>query len=661
MLTRVTSQGLRLLISAGLLAFLASVAGAQTALPPTENVDRQPRKKQIELSREARELGQEYLEILEELGDITADYSRYLGEINSPAVADQQRELKRLAIGLASGTYLQSIAQLSADIESVRNELAVSLEALHTDNRKAYKITRNLDRNLEALDCMLEAAIVEREVARQELAEKLDVYLSRLPEEEHFYLDAEKLRKLAVILHSNDTEFTISIPDYEFDFDFDFDELAELADLDELGNLYIAFDSLDFHGHELPSAGTVEPVAPAPPAPPAGVTGTRNFYYTGKSGATRVVREFADSISVPSDKLPIIIRNPIGAVRLHTGERGLLTARSETQISADQSDKARKLAQQVQFSITSDGKSINVDCIIPDLRDPQVRVDNGELDIVIPQGNPIICTTSFGVLTADHLRNNLAITSKHGEIQLSDIVGDVSIVNSMGSVDIEELKGSLTITNNRSPITIRDSKATMTLRNQFELISLEDSRGTVTIQNTGQVLISGHRGNAVIDNADGLVQVMHSTGDFEVRNSRQPVRVEYVDGAVTLDNNRAPITVSDISGYLKAANQFAPIQASHLSGPIELYNLKGTTFLSVGRDLTEGSTIQSTAGVIRVTLEPSLNLLVRASTTGGKIQGTWPMTIATTGQVKSTELILGKATSAMTITGENAMIILDKD
>jgi len=655
MLTRITSQGLRLLVSAGLLGFLAGIAGAQTALPPTEDVDRQHQKKQIELSREARELGQEYLEILQELGDITADYSRYLAEINSPAVADQQRELKLLATHLAKGSYLQSIGQLSKDIESVRKELATGMEALRADNRKAYSITRNLDRNLEALDCMLEATIFERERAQDELTEKLDVYLS-LPRDEKFSrLDAEKLRKLAVILHSNDTEFTITIPDYDFDFNFD------VADLSELGELYLAFDSLDFHDHEPLLVSTVEPAPPAPPAPPAGVTGTRNFYYTGKSGATRVVREFADSIPVPSDKIPIIIRNPIGAVRLHTGDRGLLTARSETQISADQSEKARKVAQQVQFSVTSDGKSIHVDCIIPDLRDPQVSVDNSELDLIIPQGNPIICTMSFGVLTAEHLRNNLSITSKHGEIQLSDIVGDISIVNSMGSVDIEEVKGSLTITNNRSPIMIRDSKGTMTLQNQFELISLEDSRGNVTIQNTGEVLVSGHRGNVVIDNANGLVQVMHSTGDFEVRNSRQPVRVEYVDGKVHLDNDRAPITVSDISGYLKVANQFAPIQASNLSGPVELYNLKGTTFLSVSHDLAEGSTIQSTAGVIRVTLEPSLNLLVRASTTGGKIQGAWPMTIATSGQTRSTELILGKATSTMTITGENASIILDKD
>jgi hypothetical protein len=49
---------------------------------------------------------------------------------------------------------------------------------------------------------------------------------------------------------------------------------------------------------------------------------------------------------------------------------------------------------------------------------------------------------------------------------------------------------------------------------------------------------------------------------------------------------------------------------------------------------------------------------VRARTDGGSIESSWPVSIATAGTVKSTELTMGRGKNQLTLSGDRATIIL---
>ncbi len=645
-------------MTAGIIWLCAGALFAQTAIPPTDDIDKDRKKEKVSLSPEAAELGQEYFEILQELRELTSDYAEYLAAIKSQRVVRQEAELKRLSERLARGQYLRSISDLSIDLKKLKAELEAQADSLHGENRKAYFLTRDLSLNLGAVQASLQAAVANRQKAEQELSQQLQLVVEH--SNHGISIDADKLRKLCMQIQCSDSMINIVLPDFQTSFAHVFDSgYVFWTDSGKSGDVWVNIDVDEPRAPKAPKPPKSMASVPDVPDVPA-VTGSRNFVYTGPRGATRVIKEFTDSILVSSSRAVIVVTNPIGDVHLAGWDRRFISVKSQVTVSADVQQKAAELAGKVGVVLrqSADRDTFFVECTVPNLHDPAVNIDNDVIEVHLPRSNPLLASTSFGNVTVSSLHGDVALSASHGTVAIQDVRGNVTFSGDISEVSVDNVQGNLTMSNNQGPISIAESAGSMTLKNRYSSVTLEDCEGSVVIDNTGPVEITSHVGSAQVRNRNGTVEILHSEGDYVVDNSIQPVTVEYIDGSVELGNVRGPIRVSDVSGSAKAQNQYGSIEASYLSGPVELTNTRGTTLLMLNKDLSGPSVINSDYGVIRLTLSPDTDVLVKAKTDGGTIESAWPVSVSTAGSVKSTELKIGRGKNELTLSGDRATIIL---
>ncbi len=642
---------IRLLVPALVLLF-SGMLTAQTPLPPVEDISQEQQERRAadeHLSREARQLGREYLDVLRELHEIIADYSRYLADTDNEEITQQQRELKALMVHLSSGKYLRDLKTLPKDLASVKTELRQAEKQLRGEDREAYVITVNLRRSLQSLNNVLDSDLmspnVEKAKMRTEIAECLEQAVKGNR------VDVQKLQQVYMQMYSDRENFDVFIPDFDFDFAYRFE-------VDSLGDSKFVY-SYTSPDTDSESVGVwVHTLPPRPPAPPRITVGNKSVVVTERSGDTRVVREFIDSIGFDSRKKQIVINNPSGDMRLEGWDKNQIMVRAEIGVSADKSDKAAKIADKIQLILQAENNRVVVGYELPSLNDPRVNIRNGTFFVMVPRSNPTSVTSSFGNVVATGLKNDVTMTLHHAPLKAESIAGDLSVTSNMGKVAISDVKGSISVTNRHAPIVVNGSQGLINISNEFERVTLGHNTGTVSIQNSGEVRVEHHTGDVTITNTNGAVWVVHSDGNFRLKNTFQPIHLEYLSGTIEAGNSHAPILASDIQGRFQATNVYAPIRASYFTGPIDFSSNNGQVFVDLNNELNGPSVIQATSSVINLRLEPGLNLLLRASTNGGDIQSTFPLDISSTGTTKSVELALGTAVHNLTVSGTKTKIIV---
>ncbi|HQL23423.1 MAG: hypothetical protein QUT27_06865 [candidate division Zixibacteria bacterium] len=642
---------------------------AQAPLPPPppagdRHQDRaeDARREELQrLSREVRDLGREYLELLNELKEVMKDYNRYLaeaavksrsagrsGQTAASTVTAEQKELQVLMERLAAGAYLKNALQLEGDLSRVRAALDSQREAVRAD-RRAYALSENLGRSLEAITIQLESELADLPSENDGLPPEL--YFCFQQASDSGQVDAEKLRQVYVRLLGRDGNVQVAVPDFDFTFDFDPAQLAKLEYLDSLfGDSMCAV---------IPQVYVASAKPPAPPRTPV-VVGDRNIVFTGAGGKTEVVREYGDSLRVAS-RAPITITNPNGDLRLIGWDRELLLVRGEITLGADSRKAAEALAEEVRLRLERSGSGYEVGYLMPELRDTRQKAANRTLTVMVPQDNPLIVTSPFGSVVLESLENDVMLTTEHADVTGSDIVGRVGLTCQMGSVRLTGVEGHIAITARRTPVELQGCDGEVTIDNEYASVQLAECAGPVDIRNSGQVRISYHQGDISVDNSNGQVEVQHSEGNCRLTSRYQPMQIAYVKGSVTAENSHAPIVISDITGRIEAGNSFAPIQATDFSGPISLTNSNGPITVSVSGPLQGPSAIRSTGGVINLTLEPGIDLLMRATAVDGKIESSYPLSLKQAGTTTVAELALGKARPELTITGTRTRIVVGED
>ena len=636
--------------------FVCLVGGpilAQAPLPPTDEIKEKQRERTEtvrQLSREAKELGREYLEVVAELQEVLADYSRSLQREDGQALAEQQAKLQAVVAALARGSYLNNFEKLSADLEQV--EQALDRRSSEVDSRQLTNLARNFRRDLRAIKITLESEIIDeyrnQAVAREEMEECL------AQAAQNGRINAEKLSQLYVKLIGESGKLNVHMPQVELAFDFAFDTLFD--------SVWVMHD-----GDGTGKGGVWVSSAPKPPSPPSVpslprvVVGDRNIVVTERSGDTKVVREFGDSLRVEGSSETIEITNPNGQFRLIGWDRELVTARAEVAVQSKDAEKASAVAEQIRLEIEREGGVIKVNYVMPRLNDPRIAVSSRQLEVFVPRGNPILATSSFGGIELTDLQNDIVLRSKHSTVLANEIEGRVEIRAYMGNVAVDDVSGTLMVSNHHSPVQITSCEGAITVTNEFDLVSVGYSRGPTKIQNSGEVRVVYHDGEVTVRNRNGQVWVQHSQGGFDIENEFQPVHLEYLEGDIVVTNRYAPIFASDIAGGLRAKNMVAPIKASYFSGPIHFDNDNGPVVVEVTDDLLGSSDISTNSGTVTVTLEPTVNLFLRASTTGGEIQSTFPMTMTSSGGTRTGELSLGNGRNKLTVTGKGTKIFVNEE
>ncbi len=627
----------RCIVSAVILGcLLLSGAGdmvwGQAAVPPTEGIDEHHDSK-MKLDADVREAVNDYIDYLNELESVLLDYTRYFSKCTDKENLAEQKDLLTLAAKLSSGIYLMNLQQLSDDLKKLEQQLRTRERELRTQDIQEYKIVRNLRRELEILS-NYQSEINTHIFTDEKLKPQLQAYF---------------LRK-----YSSQKQ---SMNDIQYKLSYTGDSLQYIK-------LQMFFDSVQEHfpnqpvpsPPESPKVNVNVTVSKTPPVPPS-----KDMVFTQQTGASEVVREFTDSIEVPSKNMTIYVSSGVGDITITGWNKKWVRAQSTVYVSSSTEESAEQLAGRVGLSLSQKRDSVGVDLLMPRIRSLGLTINRARLTVFMPSGNNIVCRNSYGKVKVSGIRGKVSLVSRFADINIKDINGYVNISNKMGSLALSDIAGKIDVRTSHSPIDISGSSGMITVQNSFAPVDITSCTGKLSIQNSGDINIEDFTGPVEITNVNGKVMIRKSEGTFSIHNTFQPIILEELSGTITVYNKYAMIDIYDSNGPIQAQNSFAMIRTRDINGTLRLKNENGDIDVRLLQGITGPSIIQVSYGDVKLSLADGVNIIVDAQTIGGTIKGTLPFTVETSGKTKKALVALGSGGPSLKINGTNTTIVLNKN
>ncbi|MEW6052056.1 MAG: DUF4097 family beta strand repeat-containing protein [Candidatus Zixiibacteriota bacterium] len=614
---------------------LANLAAAQTALPPNIENSKPQNKKAIVLSRESRELAEEYADLLEELRDLTADYQEYLEEYNDKILRQYQDQLSALAGRIDNGTYASEPEQLSADLLKSETELQ-KLETEIQESKTVYPVklfylVRGLRREMSST----------RRLLLDEMEQKLvshNVQLAAIEEYVRSVLEGIQVR-------------WETAPDGSTIYYVQSDPSAPRPRV--YAKVVLTEDSTKAPEH--PEVGFAVPEPPTPPDVDYAPVGTP--LAPGEVGQSKLLTA---NVTVDSDRLPIAIFSRMGDVEVQGSEGQQIAAELSIEVSGESRTVEKKFLAGTRLEVTSSDKGYDIRATIPSDRSRSLRVLNSRLVVSVPARNYVVCENSYGNVTITELQNGVRVKGSYSSLDISEIKGGVTAATTMGAASIYEASGPISIKTAYAPVTVATIRGDVTIENAYGTVVVSDCRGKATITNSGQVSISDHVGDVKITNTLGPVEIADISGNVRASNAFQPVSIHNVDGSVTVENSNSAIQLSEIGGMLSASNKFGQIMAEDLRGPVNLVNQNGNVIVALDRALGGTSSIRTTFGNINVSVPSTADLFVDARTVFGDIRSFMPLKVIGQGTSKAAVLTIGKGGDSLLLVGSNSSIVIDE-
>ncbi len=150
---------------------------SQSCLPPDEVIDGECKKITVTLSKDALRLADDYLEILRQLAELTDAYRECYRAVQIELAGDDQHGLGLISIKLKDGSYFRNIEGLETDITALRQALVSKEEDLKERDKKAFRLSRSLRQELQALEGLLQQEVVSELRQDLDIAQHVELYL----------------------------------------------------------------------------------------------------------------------------------------------------------------------------------------------------------------------------------------------------------------------------------------------------------------------------------------------------------------------------------------------------------------------------------------------------------------------------------------------------
>lgn len=620
---------------------------SQSPVPTIEDLEDH---KQLIISEEAKQIAEEYADILKELQELTLDYSRTFVKLPRGSSIPRLQELNSLIIKLAHGGYLEDIELLTIDLDMVREKLLEQEKEIkekakflkkqeRKDALKAYKLSRSLRGDLKAFNIVLQEDINFRLQSLEFLADEIQICLNQISHDD-LQLYSESITSYIMII-------TDSINDI---VNLTMDSYPQIYEFGEVPDI----NSQVINVPDVPEVEIIiDPVLDTP-------RGTKSFGYAyqQKSGNTIATIEYSDDLEIKSSSIPIYINNPTGVLQITGWDKKTVFATSILEISSSSENKAQTLTDNVDLSLNADDTGIYIDFSMPKIRSSNISIANFQLEIKVPRNNPIFGKSSFGMVIMSNLHNQVFLEAHKSHVSAKGITGNVQISNNNGPINIEEIDGSIDVTNNYAPIIISQCEGDIKAKNTFAAIKIIECDGDIVINNSGSINLYDNEGNITITNTKGYINIKDHQGNIFAKNSFEPIILEDINGAVNVVNKRGTIKAQYIEGSFKAENLYAPIFAYYTEGLLDLSITRG--FIDViWTDSENGtSTITSQFGDVKIAFPENLDLDFKAKVNDGLITSSFPISVKTTNNTKEAEYIFGDGGPTLIVNGKNSEVTL---
>lgn len=601
------------------LLLLVSYSHSQTPVAPeTEPVPKVAPAEKVNRIK-ANRIARDYLEIMEQLAELTRDYRNSYRSYQTAAAKENFLELKALLAQLNENSARQKPAELSKHLK----ELAKKLERQESELRLSQaekslqSATRSLNQEITILNELLDSEVLARMEKENFKQEEMHFFITQ-----QAYDDLNHKVEL-ILINEDNGELTVSV--------------REIVS---------------------PPGKVPEPpaVVKSPKPIPVPRFSGSNFIYGNDRGRTHLIREFTDSILNPAARVVVEINSQAGQVDISGWPYNKVVASYKIELSMPDEISANELAENINLSCSYDNDRIQVMPHLPNLDNLQTRVISSKLSVMVPSSNAVIVKTVFGKVFVSDLTKSLKIDSRNCTLVLNNIDGEINIISKFGSTALSEVSGNIFIKSLMGPVIIDRSDGNFTIENSLESVEITSSKGDVYVNTSGHVLVENHRGNVTIKNHNGEVEIRRLDGDLLAHNSYRPMLIESVTGKVEIYNLYAAIEASKIDGQLTVNNKFGDITVSDLKGAIFLTNQNGIINVTLADQLVAGSSIFAAFAEINLSIAERSNVDLMVTSIGGQIRNYFPVDIVEKGNHQSVRHLFGRGNASLEVIGKHSDI-----
>lgn len=578
------------------------------------------------LSMLCQDVAEEYLDILENLLDVLEDYSDYMEELDEESSSHQVAFLETLQRNLRKGSYNDNPEKLLDDIYEAVDEIK-EIERQHrvkfnTNNPRCCRLSRSLRKELVII-----AELVEDYTDQQAVA-----VLGRD--------DIKKFMKAAL-------EYLGEMEKLEAVAELEGEEAREIIRVLEAFGL-VGENRVAVNLYPMPGM----PDMPDLPDPPIVI------YHPKKHGKVGARHQSHGTVRVSHESWPIVVENRSGDIVITGSDSDLITATLDLEVAASSHAKEKAYLDKAVLAVGEERNRYYVSVDLPRLSDHRTDLVTSILTVVVPDTYQIECNNAFGRVIVSGLRAGVVVDGENSKVKLSHITGDVDVDNSMGSITLEEINGRIRVETSYAPIDLTECHGAIEVENEYSSVTVLRTEGRLEIMNSGQIEISTHTGDLLVENMYGTIEVEDVDGNVVIKNGYQPIIISDISGSAELENEYSEISAEDIGGSLYATTSHGPIYAESLEGPIDLNSYYGNISVVLNSNFRGGSTITNTGGTVKVAFFDQPDLVLSIHTIGGTISSSLPISVRTTGNSKSAELILGEGGERLDLSGSNTAIII---
>ena len=152
----------------------------------------------------------------------------------------------------------------------------------------------------------------------------------------------------------------------------------------------------------------------------------------------------------------------------------------------------------------------------------------------------------------------------------------------------------------------------------------------------GGIQVHAIKGESSLHTSGGSIEVSGLAGKLEANTSGGNIKIREVDGDAHIETSGGGIEVDSLDGNLRAHTSGGPIRIERVSGRVDAHTSGGSVRAAFSHGNTRGGVLETSGGSIHVTVDPSANLDIDASTSGGGVS--WDLPIKAVGTTSRNSL-----------------------
>ena len=157
----------------------------------------------------------------------------------------------------------------------------------------------------------------------------------------------------------------------------------------------------------------------------------------------------------------------------------------------------------------------------------------------------------------------------------------------------------------------------------------------------GGITIYSMSGDEDLKTSGGFIEVSHLQGTLHAHTSGGHIKVEQIQGDTDLDTSGGGIEANSVDGRLVANTSGGSIHIDQVAGRVDAHTSGGSIGATFRKGNAHGGLIETSGGSIHIKIDPSVNLEVDASTSGGSVNSSIPLRVVGTASRRALRGTLG--------------------